>query len=278
MNPIKMFNWDADERFPVRVDSSVLRVNSGCVIPLHCHDYYEFEFIMQGCITNTINGSPRIFSRGMLCALTPDDVHRYDRCTENLHVFKIRFQPRFITKELAEAVEALPMPLVQCYEDKELECLWEEYKKVEEAFLSADVAKPLTMLRLRGASELFLFHILSHPSDGEPCPCQSEAVMKGIRYIRTHLAEPLRIPDIAASVYLSADYFGHLFKRYTSMTVSDFIIENRMRLAYELLCNTDLPVSKVAEQTGYHSPSLFYRHVRMFFGKTPKKISQESLT
>lgn len=93
-----------------------------------------------------------------------------------------------------------------------------------------------------------------------------------MRYINEHLYEDIRVSDIAASVYLSEDYFGHIFKKYTSMNISEYIIEQRIKRAYYMLLDTDMTINDIATMVGYNSISLFYRHFKRYFDLNPNKI------
>lgn len=53
-------------------------------------------------------------------------------------------------------------------------------------------------------------------------------------YIIENLKEELRVETIAKKFYLSSDYLTKIFKKETGVSISDFILEERMFLAKEL--------------------------------------------
>ncbi|WP_336772501.1 response regulator [Paenibacillus sp. MMO-58] len=97
-------------------------------------------------------------------------------------------------------------------------------------------------------------------------------------YIHQHLAEEISREDIASHVFLNPDYLTRIFKRETGMSISDYLLQQRLRIAAELLANTDLAVSAVASRIGYANFSHFSRIFKKYMGINPLEYrqSQES--
>jgi YesN/AraC family two-component response regulator len=86
-------------------------------------------------------------------------------------------------------------------------------------------------------------------------------------YIKQNIAHELSRDDIALHFHLNCDYLTRLFKQYTGKCISEYLIEERVKLAKDMLINTDMPVSRVANEIGYTNFSyfsmLFKKHVNM---------------
>ncbi|MCR2803825.1 helix-turn-helix domain-containing protein [Paenibacillus soyae] len=78
-------------------------------------------------------------------------------------------------------------------------------------------------------------------------------------YIREHLADDVSREDIAGHVFLNPDYLTRIFKKETGLSVSDYILRQRLGIAAELLAGTDLPVGAIAGKVGYANFSHFSR-------------------
>jgi two-component system response regulator YesN len=76
-------------------------------------------------------------------------------------------------------------------------------------------------------------------------------------FIQQHLNQAFTRQDIADYVHLSQNHLARLFKKETGMSISDYIIQERMNRAFELLQNTNLPVGEVALRVGYENYSYF---------------------
>lgn len=98
----------------------------------------------------------------------------------------------------------------------------------------------------------------------------SEIVAETTRRILENLgSQELSVSSLASQAYLNKDYLNRIFRREKGVSISQFIISERMELAAKLLENPALNVASVASQVGYgnypHFASTFKRH----FGCTP---------
>jgi len=93
-------------------------------------------------------------------------------------------------------------------------------------------------------------------------------------YIRQHLSDMISREDVANHVYLNPDYLTRVFKRETGMSISDYLLEQRLEVAAELLAGTELPVSVVAVRIGYANFSHFSRMFKKCKGMNPLEYRQ----
>jgi len=88
--------------------------------------------------------------------------------------------------------------------------------------------------------------------------------------IERRAAEPLSLSDVAAEVGMSPGHLTTVVRRRTGRTVQDWIVENRMARARDLLASTDLPVGEVACRIGISDPAYFSRVFRREHGVSPR--------
>ena len=91
-----------------------------------------------------------------------------------------------------------------------------------------------------------------------------------------HLAEPLSLRTVAAALGCNASYFSARYKKETGQTLSEFILQERMRLAADLLLNTRLQVQKVAQYCGFLDVNYFSRSFRQTTGCSPSEYRKTS--
>ncbi|SDD04427.1 two-component system, response regulator YesN [Paenibacillus sp. UNCCL117] len=104
---------------------------------------------------------------------------------------------------------------------------------------------------------------------------QSESVVnRVISYINRHIAEDLSREDIANHVFLNPDYLTRIFKKETGMAISDYLFQERLKLAQELLVKTDMPISAVASHIGYANFSHFSRMFKKHTDMNPNEYRQ----
>ena len=85
-------------------------------------------------------------------------------------------------------------------------------------------------------------------------------------------AEPLRIGDLAASVFLSIGRFTELFRAEVGCSPREYLGQVRIQAAKNLLRETDLTISSVAAHTGFSDPGYFTRFFRQQVGLSPSEF------
>jgi AraC-like DNA-binding protein len=70
---------------------------------------------------------------------------------------------------------------------------------------------------------------------------------------------------------MSEGYFSRLFKRYTSHSPIDYIIDARMSKACQLIACSDEKLSNIARDTGFKNISYFVRTFTEFSGCPPSE-------
>jgi two-component system, response regulator YesN len=104
---------------------------------------------------------------------------------------------------------------------------------------------------------------------------QSQSIVERvIRYIKQHIAEDLSREDIAGHVFLNPDYLSRMFKKEMGMAVSDYVFQERLKLAQELLAKTDMPIGAVASHIGYANFSHFSRMFKKHTDLNPNEYRQ----
>lgn len=90
-------------------------------------------------------------------------------------------------------------------------------------------------------------------------------------YIEEHLTERLTLQDVAEAADLSRTYASAVFKNELGMTMSEFILRERIAEAKRLLSRSDLTISEIAERLQFCSQSYFTECFRKLTDKTPNE-------
>ncbi len=90
-------------------------------------------------------------------------------------------------------------------------------------------------------------------------------------YIVKNLEGELSRNELASIVYLHPDYLSHIFKKQTGMSISDYIIEERLKKARILLISTSIQISEIAMCIGYPNTAYFTKLFKRATGMTPKE-------
>lgn len=88
-------------------------------------------------------------------------------------------------------------------------------------------------------------------------------------YIEEHLHEKIELAEIAEEVNLSRTYASAIFKEELGITISEFILRERIAEAKRLLIETDLTIAEISERLAFCSQSYFTKSFTEVEGMTP---------
>ncbi len=88
-------------------------------------------------------------------------------------------------------------------------------------------------------------------------------------YIKTNFNTSINLEDIAHSIHLSPIYFHNIFSEATGISPHKYLINCRIDNAKKLLWDSEIPISVVAEKTGFGSQQYFNKIFKKETGITP---------
>lgn len=94
---------------------------------------------------------------------------------------------------------------------------------------------------------------------------------RAIEYIDAHLAEPIRLEDIAQSTGLTRMHFAAQFRASTGMGPHDYLLQRRIETAQVMLAKTRQGVLEIAHTTGFRSQAHFTTVFKRRVGETPAR-------
>ncbi len=103
-------------------------------------------------------------------------------------------------------------------------------------------------------------------------------VASALRFLHDNAASPIGVDDVVSHVQLSRRSLEIRFQRTMGRTVHAEIQRVRLERAKQLLTETDLPVPKIAEATGYGSASYLGQVFRQALGTTPARYRRQIRT
>jgi two-component system, response regulator YesN len=106
-------------------------------------------------------------------------------------------------------------------------------------------------------------------ADSEERIDTSKQFKKILQYIDDQLSHEITLKHIADYVYLNPQYVGQLFRSELNKTFTEYITEERLKRAKQLLTGTNLKVYEVAQLSGYKSPKHFMMVFKQETGMTP---------
>jgi Response regulator containing CheY-like receiver domain and AraC-type DNA-binding domain len=103
-----------------------------------------------------------------------------------------------------------------------------------------------------------------------------DPVSAAISYILKNIgSETLSVNEIADKLFIHPVYLNRIFKKEKGISVGQFIIGERMRLAADLLKSRNLSANAVAESVGYKSYSNFNLMFKKVYGYAPSQFQEQ---
>ena len=101
-------------------------------------------------------------------------------------------------------------------------------------------------------------------------PRTSSHVERAKDYVRKHYREKIYLDDIADSIGISPTHLSKLFKKETGQCLQDYINEERVFRAANLLMYSELSLMEIAEYVHFPSQSYFGKIFKQFKGVSPR--------
>lgn len=103
---------------------------------------------------------------------------------------------------------------------------------------------------------------------------QDPRIFRAIDHIIRHHADDLKVQDLAEQAMMTPRHFDRCFKQAVGLAPKQFLIETRVNVARNLLEATDLSVTQVGLEVGFHHTSHFIRTFQRVTGLTPAVYRQ----
>lgn len=254
-----------------------VRTHTALPVGWHSHECYELHFLLEGATTYEFRDQPSVnFSGGHFLLIPRGMVHR-GAYEIRMPVVMVGFQfdPErrqawrhtvFTRAEIQGIAKLLQgIPLASCPMHRELRRVVTRMMEEAEEFLAGrqDAASRASLRGLVCLALVEATRQLASPSKAGP----TELVAAAEAYLSEHLAEPVRMNDLARHLGLSRARVFELFKSATGLTPNDYLIRQRIDRGCQLLTTTKRSVTDIALACGFSSSqyfsNVFWKYTRM---------------
>ncbi|MFD0672213.1 AraC family transcriptional regulator [Cohnella sp. GCM10027633] len=154
--------------------------------------------------------------------------------------------------------------------NRSLELLFEQWSEQRRTHSSFDRQAPAE------SSFIYLMYLLQHLKTIIPLSERDQETIRPgnhaerIReWLDEHYHAAFRLERLADALHLSPYYVSRVFKEASGVTITEYVLAQRMRMAGLLLRSSSLGIQEIARKTGYPSESYFVRTFKRYYGKTP---------
>lgn len=224
--------------------------------PLHAHDYFELEIILEGCGIHQLNGQNYPLARGSAYLISPADFHKV-LIQKPLKLWNITFDETLLSPIQTETVLLNQDPC---------------YFLNEQTLLKADTAAGLLEIEQQtgGHIQPLMDYILALVLRDTPPSGELSPIRKAMIFVQTHFRENPPLAAAAEQAGLCPVYFGTLFQKTVGQTYTQYVNACRVRCAQQLLAD-DLSVTEACFSSGFGSLSNFLQVFRRATGVSPQE-------
>ncbi len=105
---------------------------------------------------------------------------------------------------------------------------------------------------------------------------ENEVIAHVKNYINSNIQNEITLYILSKAVHMNASYLSRIFKQNTGVTLTEYLLELRIKKAKELLRDTDLKVQEICLKVGIDSPAYFTRIFKKEVGCTTSEYRLRS--
>lgn len=252
--------------------------------PSHHHSAVEVLICMETDYIVVVNGERYTLKPGDILIVPPHSVHKLICPAPGIRfVFLMNLEP---LAELQDYKSMQPMflnaQLITSETAKHYETIYNNFARMIEIYFKNDIFWETDIFSLFLSTISVIAKDYFRPQGDErsslPPDVQKEHYDKFsnlLIYIDEHYADDLNLEETAAIVGFSKFHFSRLFKQYTNTTFYDYLCKKRISSAQAMLAE-NIPVTTIAYQTGFNTPSAFCRCFKKYTGYSPSEFRSKS--
>ena len=239
------------------VSSGLFSTEQKWIHPRRIIDSFEIIYVTNGEVHIEEDGTEYHLSRGDSLLLRPGIAHTGSRASEGTTEF---FWMHFLTDD----IESFGLPKTVSAEGEYITLnLFRELLHVVNTDGMPDYAKDFSC----GS-------IIAHlAAIGKGAESDSTSVFSKIsEWVRMNIRQDMKVSEIADLFGYNKTYISRLFKRYSGLTLKDYINRERMKCAKELLLTTEESIKDIAYNLGFGDENLFVKFFKYHEEMSPTKF------
>ena len=103
---------------------------------------------------------------------------------------------------------------------------------------------------------------------------QNTHIKRIMEIVDERLTEKLTLQDISTELNLSKEYTSYIFRKETGKTLTDYIHEQKMRMAKDFITHGEMTLTEISQALGFDNYNYFSRLFKKQFDCTPKDMQK----
>lgn len=257
-------------------------------IPPHWHNELEIFFLLEGSVRIGIGDTFYDVHAGEGCFINTGILHSFTGLVPSPCLYRsFVFDPAIVSgapgsifdvhyiRPLMEKGSAF-IKIAKNTEPESSDARF--FQAFDNAFSACVNESPCYEFQVRNAlSEMLLVILEKNRTLSAPqLPAIQELRLKQmLAWIDENLEKNISVKDIAAVASICTRECQRIFHRYLNASPMTYVRQKRLLLAANQLSLTDIPVTDIALNCGFASPSYFTRQFRLLTGTTPTEYRSD---
>ena len=238
--------------------------------PLHYHDHYEMELVINGSGAQILNGERFKLEKGDIFLLRPLDFHKIH--SDGIEFICINVNPSIVPKWIISKLNTMKQATVYHLSNEDYDnfiCLIEILNKEIN-----DNKEDLYLIKTTAVSLIFSLFLKQNKEN----ILDDDIVSRIIYYLQKdyRFTKKISLDEIANYVGYSKYYTSTTFHKKYGMTIQDFIINLKIEYSKKLLLETNFSITEIIMESGFSSLSNFYSIFNKIVGCTPLQFKKRN--
>lgn len=257
-----------------------------CPFQLHYHPEYELTFTRYSHGTRYIGSDVQAFGELDLVLVAPNSAHSWHNAEDSKSGGE-QLQVVFFTLEWLQALAAEGLPELHAVNQwlagvrqgvvfsprmiAQIQPIFDRLEATRGLERLTALLQIFDML-LRDDEARHLGVYTTSPGSGG----SDRRVEAALGHLQQHYRSAVSLENIAGAAATSSSTLKRLFQERLGMSVTDVLIQLRIGHACHLLVSTELPIHRVATDSGFNNLGHFFRQFAVQRGSTPAEFRRQN--
>lgn len=251
-------------------------------IPEHWHEDFEYLVVLDGKLNYNVNGQSITLNKGEGIMVNSRRIHANnspigEHCLlayAIIHPSYLCASPYIEQKYVEPVLSAKSFDYLLLLKDTETEFILDEFLGLFEK--DSDEAAELEIIEMSYRILRFLYkNYRPALNAASNAPVYAEEFKAMLTYIHDNYSGKITVDEIAAAGNVGKTLCSKLFKKYTSKTPGDYVINYRIAKGMEFLQDSSRSITDIAYSLGFTGASHFTKTFREITGVTPHVYRQK---
>lgn len=254
----------------------------------HKHNFFEIVYVESGSGIQCINQHKFTYQAGNIFLLPPLDCHSF-KIAECSKFYFIRFTDHYFFKKdgltdynawfdriayVLANYNKVPGDIIAS--ERERNFIINNIKFIHQEYLLSDsYSESIIMGTVASILDILVRSIEKrYVKQANEVDSRFGEVL---RYIHSHLLEndKLRVSSLADKFHISKTYFSEYFKKQAGISLAEYILKSKLRIAETKVLHTDLSLKEIAYQLNFTDSSHLAKSFKKVYGMTIKEFKMK---